>query len=1253
MENNKKVYFTESQIKYIKENKDRLLNESSRDNQLLPYLEILNKKGNNVSLSEFKNYLMKKFVTEANIHALSLGSNFYLVGVARYYLNGDLTSNKQLNIFYPRVTDRFIPEICQRLDEIIVYLRNAYIDTKGKQFEQPEDFGALSIAQLFKKYGGKVDKLKNKGNKSANVEKPKTEVSPNVGRDYTFDIMYSQEDCKKYNQATSPGAWCITYAENHYRYYTKHNNSHFVIFKKNDYENIPRQVGQGFPLDEYGLSLLAVQQSNTDGSFICCTTRWNHGGHGGAPSIPDADYALDYEQLKKITGLSDVQFEGIFKVWQETKPKKDGANRAELNAKKLEVTRRFKYLEMLFRNGMTLEEMYERKLINTGKVLYPFGKTLSEVKPSKAVFMLEINDNAHNEADDELTNTYMTIMDRGEIKVDEVLIQNGDIFTPQHGTTYNNVSNSKIPEDSCAVCEITNKKYMFYSYKTHSIIEIDGVKYFREVTQISKTDYFNLTGCEANQELIYNFRTGRPLEIEGKIIFEKVVMESHNRYDDNVGHVFLKLVYDSAAKEIYYYDLTSNKILERLTTIAQHSDNTNLDNKFNNGELLAFSLTNYGSNTYSWHKDYKLYNINTNNFVEVNGKDTFETINKLTETWAKIDSNIVNMQTFENLKYPNGEDVICIFANQIQKNGGYDFLELRLGEKIDGRYDAYALYDLHTNSFYVNDDGSYVFKYYGYGQVYTKNGNIVNIPKRADGEYWYQDYKVENNDVQRLLDEGAKPVDIFDAIDHTSIENLDVVKLNGIYNVLNVQEKKLLSPNEWFKEIGNFECGYASVRMTDDKSIIYCIENYIGVDGKLLLDENVLQAFPFNPNKKTAIIDSGHRGYKVINTEGQIIHPGYFVEIQQDNPFSTQPFYRVLQNRQQRNWRYLSLKGHVFLSKDDAIADSESNNPSYLEQLEQRRREMETDEPAYSLNESRNFDAAARTHYSITGEKLGQYCHVVDDVINELNSTFNANKILTKESLDELCSDEELRDVMQSFDVQKHLNYKFWDEDNHLNPRVRMKLLEIADKFYKTMETTWAKPVDVIFTGSLCNYNWSKYSDVDLHVVVDFDEVDGRTNFVKDYFDSKKKIWNEAHEDLKIYGFPVELYVQDESEEHTASGIYSLYKDEWIVEPNMETFNADNLDKKMIANKVMSCAEKIDDLEQQYNEETDTHKIEIIGNKVKSLFDKIKGLRKIGLQQEGEMSPKNILFKSLRRLGYIAKLIELKAKTFDKMNTIQ
>lgn len=300
-----------------------------------------------------------------------------------------------------------------------------------------------------------------------------------------------------------------------------------------------------------------------------------------------------------------------------------------------------------------------------------------------------------------------------------------------------------------------------------------------------------------------------------------------------------------------------------------------------------------------------------------------------------------------------------------------------------------------------------------------------------------------------------------------------------------------------------------------------------------------------------------------------------------------------------------------------------------------------------------NFDAAARTHYSISGEKLDKYCHVIDEVIDEMSNSFNTSKVLTKESLDELCSDVEVKDVMTSFDVQKHLNEKFWDENNHLNPRVRMRLLDIADKFYESLETSWAEPIDVIFTGSLCNYNWSKYSDVDLHIVVNFDDVDKRTNFVKDYFDTKKKVWNSEHEGLTIYGFPVELYVQDSNEEHTASGVYSLFKDEWIVEPNPDNFSAEDLDRKTIASKVMNCADKIDELEAAAENETDQHKVEIIGLQAKKLFTKIKSIRKNALKNGGEYAPGNIFYKALRRLGYIGKIIELKARTFDKINSIK
>ena len=95
------------------------------------------------------------------------------------------------------------------------------------------------------------------------------------------------------------------------------------------------------------------------------------------------------------------------------------------------------------------------------------------------------------------------------------------------------------------------------------------------------------------------------------------------------------------------------------------------------------------------------------------------------------------------------------------------------------------------------------------------------------------------------------------------------------------------------------------------------------------------------------------------------------------------------------------------------------------------------------------------------------------------------------------------------------------------------------------------------------------------------------------------------------------------------------------------------MDRKTIASKVMNCADKIDELEAAAENETDQHKVEIIGLQAKKLFTKIKSIRKNALKNGGEYAPGNIWFKALRRLGYIGKLVELKAKTFDKMNTIK
>lgn len=274
---------------------------------------------------------------------------------------------------------------------------------------------------------------------------------------------------------------------------------------------------------------------------------------------------------------------------------------------------------------------------------------------------------------------------------------------------------------------------------------------------------------------------------------------------------------------------------------------------------------------------------------------------------------------------------------------------------------------------------------------------------------------------------------------------------------------------------------------------------------------------------------------------------------------------------------------------------------------------------------------------------------VVDNVINE---SHNKIKSMTISELNEMCNNSELKSVIKSFDVQKKLNNKIWVK-NKINSRIRLKLLDIADEFFESLQVDWVKPIDIIFTGSLANYNWSKYSDIDLHIVLDFKDVDERTTFVKDYFDSKKKLWNEEHENLTICGFPVELYVQDKNEKHSSSGVYSLEKNKWIVEPNRDDFMSSKLNKDMIVNKSAKFIDEIDELEKKIKLEHDTAKLDILSKKVKNLYDKLKGIRKESLKNGNEMSFGNIIWKVLRRTKYIEKIFKLKTQTYDKINSIK
>ena len=92
--------------------------------------------------------------------------------------------------------------------------------------------------------------------------------------------------------------------------------------------------------------------------------------------------------------------------------------------------------------------------------------------------------------------------------------------------------------------------------------------------------------------------------------------------------------------------------------------------------------------------------------------------------------------------------------------------------------------------------------------------------------------------------------------------------------------------------------------------------------------------------------------------------------------------------------------------------------------------------------------------------------------------------------------------IISSFSLQETLNPKIWDnyanpKKASLKPEIRKKLLEIAHEFMDFIDVEFFVD-DIIFTGSLSNFNWSDFSDVDLHLEVEIYYVAYVFNIIKD-----------------------------------------------------------------------------------------------------------------------------------------------------------
>lgn len=244
----------------------------------------------------------------------------------------------------------------------------------------------------------------------------------------------------------------------------------------------------------------------------------------------------------------------------------------------------------------------------------------------------------------------------------------------------------------------------------------------------------------------------------------------------------------------------------------------------------------------------------------------------------------------------------------------------------------------------------------------------------------------------------------------------------------------------------------------------------------------------------------------------------------------------------------------------------------------------------------------------------------------------------------------ENNNILKSFELQKDLNSKIWKKSSNgsynLDPKIREKLLEIAYEFIESLNVDVVVS-DVHLTGSLVNYNWSEYSDFDLHIIADFKQFPkNKLSLYEELFKLKKTIFN-SEQNIKIYGYDVEVFVQDENEKGHSAGIFSLISNDWIQKPKKKKFE---VDKSVLNRKIEQWKNKIDDVLDSANDEKDLQKSKKL---IDNLKDKLKDYRKIGLEKNGEMSYENLVFKYLRRSGHIEKLFSFKKERLDKELSIK
>jgi predicted nucleotidyltransferase len=139
---------------------------------------------------------------------------------------------------------------------------------------------------------------------------------------------------------------------------------------------------------------------------------------------------------------------------------------------------------------------------------------------------------------------------------------------------------------------------------------------------------------------------------------------------------------------------------------------------------------------------------------------------------------------------------------------------------------------------------------------------------------------------------------------------------------------------------------------------------------------------------------------------------------------------------------------------------------------------------------------------------------------------------------------ENISDLEENIEKHEELNPILF-EDNKIKSEIREKCLEIVDVFLEDFKENniELEVKDIIITGSNASYNYTKDSDIDIHIVADTSNLEDPNKLYPLIYDAYKSLFNKRLE-IKFYDIPVEVYVETQETPLVSNGVYSIKNDE-------------------------------------------------------------------------------------------------------------